>query len=107
SLKPGRTTIDYLNALSQFVRQGAFAAVTLFGVLFYGGFTTAFYYVEAVVTEKPDIFLLKFNTAFQIGFYALFSIIGPVRYFFMMNLHVLAEFKKIAITSEKRSIRKL
>jgi hypothetical protein len=96
SLTPSvRATVDFITALLSFVRQGAFAAVTLFGVLFYGAFTTVFSYVDAVVTDKSDVFLLKYNTAFQIGFYAIYSIVGPVRYFFMMNLHILSEFKKI------------
>jgi hypothetical protein len=94
----GTGTVEYMTALSGFVRQGAFAAVALFGALFFGAFATLFGYVESVVTEKADLFLLKYNTAFQIGFYAMYSLVGPVRYFFMMNLYILSEFKKITAT---------
>jgi len=96
SLEPkGKGVTDYLNSLSTFVRQGAFAAVTLFGVLFYGAFTNMFVYVDSIVKSDPDRFLVKFNAAMQVSFYAIFSIAGAVRYLFLMNLHVLSEYKKL------------
>lgn len=93
----GQASFEYLKTLFAFARQGAFAGVTLFGALFFAAFTTEFKYSETTVTEKSEVFLLNINAALQIAFYATFCVIGAVRYFFVMNLDVLARFKEIAI----------
>src|SRR5664279_1774035 len=67
----GRETIDYIKSLLTFVRQGAFAGVTLFGALFFAGYSTGFSYVESTVDPKAkyEIFLLKANVGFQVAFF--------------------------------------
>jgi hypothetical protein len=92
----GSATFEYLKAILTFVRQGAFAAVTLFGALFFAAFTTELQFGDAIVTAPQDKFLLHLNTALQIGFYSTYSIAGVVRYFFSMNLQLLSNFKEIA-----------
>lgn len=92
----GTATFEYLKAILTFVRQGAFAAVTLFGALFFAAFTTEFQFGDATVTAPQDKFLFHLNTAIQIGFYSTYSIVGVVRYFFVMNLQLLSNFKEIA-----------
>lgn len=93
----GNSTFEYLKALLSFVRQGAFAGVTLFGVLFLAAFTTEFQYADATVKSDSDKFILHINIAAQIGFYAIYAVVGAVRYFFVMNLQILSSFKSIAI----------
>jgi hypothetical protein len=92
----GQASFEYLKTLFTFARQGAFDGVTLFGALFFAAFTTEFKYSETTVTEKSEAFLLNINAALQIAFYATYCVMGAVRYFFVMNLDVLARFKEIA-----------
>ncbi len=101
----GHETFEYLKALFAFLRQGAFAAVALFGALFFAAFTTGFKYIESIVTDKSDVFLLNLNLSFQIGFYALYSVIGPVRYFFVMNFHILSQFRDIAVRLDRKEAK--
>jgi hypothetical protein len=99
----GNATLEYLKALLSFVRQGAFAGVALFGALFFAAYTAGFKYVEAVVADKADIFLLNANTAAQIVYCSIFSVIGPVRYFFSMNLQVMRKFRDIAAQLDRKA----
>jgi hypothetical protein len=99
----GNATFEYLKAILSFVRQGAFAAVALFGALFFAAFTTGFQYADATVTAPQEKFLLHLNTGFQIGFYATYSVIGAIRYFFVMNLQILSSFKVIAARLDQQS----
>jgi hypothetical protein len=103
----GFATFEYMKVLFSFVRQGAYAGVALFGALFLTSYATGFKYAESTVTDKSDLFLLNANVAFQIGFYALLSIVGPIRYFFIMNLQILTQFKNIAgrIDREKPKVQ--
>jgi hypothetical protein len=93
----GQASFEYLKTLFAFGRQGAGAGVTRVGALFFAAFTTEFKYSETTVTEKSEVFLLNINAALQIAFYATYCVIGVIRYFFVMNLDVLARFKEIAI----------
>jgi hypothetical protein len=94
----GHETFEYMKALFTFVRQGAFAGVTLFGALFFAAYST--------VTDKHDLFLLKLNTGFQIGCYAIYSVVGAVRYFFIMNLQILSQFRAIAARLDRETAGK-
>jgi hypothetical protein len=102
----GPAAFEYMKTLFTFARQGAFAGVTLFGVLFFAAFTTEFKYADISVREKPDLFLLNLNIAVQIAFYATYAVAGPVRYFFDMTLDVLSQFKRIATQSDQELERK-
>jgi hypothetical protein len=97
----GEATFEYLKTLLTFVRQGAFAGVTLFGVLFFAAFSTLFKYTEAVVTSKHDIFLINVNISVQMAFYTTYCVAGAVRYFFVLNLEILSKFKDIAIQLDR------
>jgi hypothetical protein len=99
----GNATFEYLKAILSFVRQGAFAAVALFGALFFAAFTTEFQFADATVTAAQDKFMLHLNMSLQIGFYATYSVIGAVRYFFVMNLQILSSFKVIAARLDQQS----
>jgi hypothetical protein len=92
----GMQTFEYMKSLFTFVRQGAFAGVTLFGVLFFAAFRTEFEYSKTMLTEQEDIFMMNLNIAAQIAFYASYSVAGVVRYFFMMNIRLLNRFKELA-----------
>jgi hypothetical protein len=99
----GNATFEYLRALLSFVRQGAFAGVALFGALFFAAFTTEFQYIDTTVTAQADKFLLHINTSAQIGFYAIYAISGPIRYFFLMNLQILSHFREIAARLDRQT----
>jgi hypothetical protein len=103
----GRETIDYIKSLLTFVRQGAFAGVTLFGALFFAGYSTGFSYVESTVDPKAkyEIFLLKVNVGLQVGFFGLFSVVGILRYFFLMTLGIMKQFKRIAARLDTEAIQ--
>jgi hypothetical protein len=101
----GEATFEYVKALFSFVRQGAFAGVTLFGALFFAAYSNGFEYSKMTVTDVSDRFFLNLNTGFQIGFYAIYAVVGPVRYFFMMNLRLLSQFKAIAARLDRRSTK--
>jgi hypothetical protein len=92
----GTQTFEYMKSLFTFVRQGAFAGVTLFGVLFFAAFSTEFEYSKTMLTDKQDIFMMNLNIAAQIAFYASYAVAGVVRYFFMMNVRLLNQFKELA-----------
>jgi hypothetical protein len=92
----GEATLGYLKELLSFVRQATFAGIGVFSGLLYGAFTVEFEYINTIATSAPDKFLLRINAAAQIGFYAIFAVAGPVRYFFMMSLRVLSNFKEMA-----------
>jgi hypothetical protein len=92
----GLATLEYMKVLFAFVRQGAFAGVALFGALFLAAYATGFKFVEAVVTDKSELFLLNSNLALQIGYYAVYCVVGPVRYFFLTSIKILSQFMKIA-----------
>jgi hypothetical protein len=95
----GRETIEYLKTLLTFIRQGAFAGITLFGALFFSAYSTGFNYVQSTVDPgaKVEIFLLKANVGFQIGFFGVYAIAGMLRYFFSMTLRILEEYREIAL----------
>jgi hypothetical protein len=97
----GNHSLDYIKEVSAFLRQAAFAAVALFGVLFIGSFTTAFGYVQGIATSEADRFLLNANVALQIGFYTIYVICGAFRYFFMTNVRILRQFKEIAFQLDR------
>lgn len=92
----GLATLEYMKVLFAFVRQGAFAGVALFGALFLAAYATGFKFVEATVTDKADIFLLDANIAVQIAFYTIYCLAGPMRYFFVTTMRILAQFREIA-----------
>jgi hypothetical protein len=92
----GTQTFEYMKLLFTFVRQGAFAGVTLFGVLFFAAFSTEFEYSKTTLTDNRDIFMMNVNIAAQIAFYASYSVAGVVRYFFMMNIRLLNQFRELA-----------
>jgi hypothetical protein len=92
----GALTFEYMKTLFSFLRQGAFAGVALFGALFFAGFATEFKYSETMLTDKQDIFMMNLNIAMQIAFYASYAVAGAVRYFFLMNLNLLSQFKELA-----------
>jgi hypothetical protein len=101
----GEAGFEYLKVLFAFARQGAFAGVTLFGVFFFAAFTTEFKYIDITVSSNADKFWLILNAALQIAFFAIYAASGPIRYFFVMSLEILSQFKKIAaqIDSEERA----
>jgi hypothetical protein len=99
----GEAMFEYVKALFSFVRQGAFAGVTLFGALFFAAYSNGFEYAKMTVTDVSDRFFLNMNTGFQIGFYAIYAVVGPVRYFFMMNLRLLSQFRTIADRLDRRA----
>lgn len=101
----GVATLEYLKALFAFVRQGAFAGVALFGALFFAAYTTGFKFVEAVVTDKSDLFLLNSNVGVQIALYAIYCIVGPIRYFFSTSLRILIQFREIAEQLDQKPLR--
>lgn len=92
----GTQTFEYMKSLFTFFRQGAFAGVTLFGVLFFAAFSTEFEYSKTMLTDKQDIFMMNLNIAAQIAFYASYSVAGVIRYFFIMNINLLKRFKELA-----------
>lgn len=111
-VKSGGTQIfEYMKLLFTFVRQAAFAGVTLFGVLFFAAFSTEFEYSKTMLTDNRDIFMMNLNIAAQIAFYASYSVAGVVRYFFMMNIRLLSQFKELALhldrkeSAQNRSLR--
>jgi hypothetical protein len=93
--KAGTNTLDYIKTLFAFARQGAFAGVALFGALFFASYATGFKFIEAVVTEKSDIFLLNANVNAQIAFYATYCVVGPIRYFFMSSMKILGQYREL------------
>jgi hypothetical protein len=107
-ISSGRETLEYLKSLLTFIRQGAFAGITLFGALFFSAYSTGFNYVESTVNPaaKNEILLLKANIGFQIGFYGIYAIAGVLRYFLTMTLNILEEFREIAsrIDLETRNV---
>ena len=92
----GLVTVDYIKTLFSFVRQGAFAAVALFGALFFAAYSTGFKFAEFITSDKSELFLLNLNLNMQIAFYVMYLIVGVVRYFFVMNLQILSQFENIA-----------
>ena len=92
----GPVTVDYIKTLFSFVRQGAFAAVALFGALFFAAYSTGFKFVESITSDKSDTFLLNLNLNMQIAFYVIYLIVGAIRYFFLMNLRILSQFETVA-----------
>jgi hypothetical protein len=94
-----------MKVLFSFVRQGAFAGVTLFGALFFAAFATAFKYTEFTVTSKSDAFLLNINMLFQFAFYAIYAIVGAIRYFFLMNVTILSQFKTLAKRLDRKEAK--
>jgi hypothetical protein len=101
----GQAGFEYLKVLFTFARQGAFAGVTLFGVFFFAAFTTEFKYIEILVNSPADKFWLILNAAVQIAFYAIYAVVGPIRYFFVMSLEILSQFKKVAVRIDEESRR--
>ena len=99
----GDATLEYLKVLFTFVRQAAFACVTLFGALFLTAYATGYKFADAIVADKSDLFLLYVNTGFQVSLYAIYAVAGPIRYFFIMNIQVLTQFKEASFrVDEKR-----
>ncbi len=104
SLPPtGQAVFDYIKSIFVFVRQGLFACVALFGALFFAAFTTSFKYIEGIVSSKSDIFLLNLNGAVQIFFYTTIAVVGSVRYFFLVNMVVLAKYRDVAIALDRKA----
>jgi hypothetical protein len=102
----GAQTFEYMKSLFAFVRQGAFAGVTMFGVLFFAAFSTEFEYSKTMLSDKQDIFMMNLNIAAQIAFYASYSVAGVVRYFFMMNVRLLEQFKELALHMDRKESAK-
>jgi hypothetical protein len=94
-------SLGYLKELLSFVRQASFAGIGLFSGLLYGAFNVEFGYINSIASDESDKFLLQINAATQIAFYAIFAAVGPVRYFFLMSLRVLSDFKRIATKSDE------
>jgi hypothetical protein len=92
----GVARLGYVKELSAFFRQAIFAAVALFGVLFFSAFGNMLKYAADIVTDRSEPFLLNLNVGFQVGFYAVLSIVGAVRYLFLMNIKVLMLLKKLS-----------
>jgi hypothetical protein len=92
----GASTFEYMKTLFAFLRQGAFAGVALFGALFFAAFSNEMKYSETMLPDKQDLFVMNLNIAMQIAFYASYSVAGAVRYFFLMNLSLLSQFKELA-----------
>jgi hypothetical protein len=102
----GPGSLEYLKTIYTLARQSAFAGVTLFGALFFAAFTTESKYLEATVTSKSDIFLLNLNIQFQIAFYATYSVIGAIRYFFVATITILSKLRTISIQSDQEIAQK-
>jgi hypothetical protein len=92
----GDASLSYLKELLSFVRQTTFAGVGVFSGLLYGVFTLEFEYINNISSNPSDKFLLSLNAGAQVGFYAIFAVAGPIRYFFLTSLRVLSDFKKMA-----------
>jgi len=92
----GPMTLEYIKALSSFVRQGAFACVTLFGAIFFVAWTTMIKFVDQLVTNQTEIFWLHNNIGVQMIFYTLYAVAGIARYFFVMNVQTLLHFRLVA-----------
>lgn len=98
----GNATLEYLKVLFTFLRQAAFACVTLFGALFLAAYATGFKFADATVTDPSDKFLLYVNIGFQVSFYAVYAIAGPIRYFFVMNIRVLSQLKETSFLVDRK-----
>jgi hypothetical protein len=103
----GNATFEYMKALFAFVRQGAFAGVALFGALFFAAFSQDMKYSTNMLDDKRDIFLMNLNSGMQIAFYASYSVAGAVRYFFLMNLNLLSQFKELAARLDRETAPKI
>jgi hypothetical protein len=99
----GANTLEYAKTLFTFTRQGSFAGVALFGALFFASYTNGLKFNEAIATEKSNIFLLNSNVNAQVAFYTIYSVVGPVRYFFVASMKVLAQLREITKRLDRKA----
>jgi hypothetical protein len=66
--------------------------------LVFAAYTTRFKYVESTVdpTNQSEILFAKANISFQIAFYGAYFLAGVMRYFFILTLAILRQYKQIA-----------
>jgi hypothetical protein len=102
----GHETFEYMKAVVVSIRQGAIAGVPFFTALFFAVLNVEFIYAEASVIDKSDLFLLKMSAGFKVAFYVIIFVVGVVRYFFIMSLQFIFQFKEVAVRLDREAAGK-